>query len=196
MVFLKSTSNSSVYSRASGFGVHNPHAKNRYQNERTAKMLQLQRWCLAGACELTQPPTEAVQGPWPGLAAPGPCLSCAATSATSPAWELSSSCGELALAGSHTSVQLLHPPAGQERKQEERSKKLIGQNIDGEITYQVLLGAKQTQLREFNLLFWGKSWQTLTYLSSKFPRVSSLQAPLCSLVTTASASQSLQGGRA
>lgn len=138
-----------------------------------------QRWCLAGACELTQPPTEAVQGPWPGLAAPGPCLSCAATSATSPAWELSSSCGELALAGSHTSVQLLHPPAGQERKQEEKSKKLIRQNIDGEITYQVLLGAKQTQLREFNLLFWGKSWQTLTYLSSKFPRVSSPQAPLC-----------------
>lgn len=97
--------------------------------------------------------------------------------------------------GSHTSVQLLHPTAGQERKHEEKSKKLTGQNIDGEITYQVLLGAKQTQLREFNLLFWGKSWQTLTCLSSKFPRVNSLQALLCSLVTTASASQSLQGGR-
>lgn len=126
-----------------------------------------QRWCLAGACELTQPPTEAVQGPWPGLAAPGPCLSCAATSATSPAWELSSSCGELALAGSHTSVQLLHPPAGQERKQEEKSKKLIRQNIDGEITYQVLLGAKQTQLREFIIL--GKK---LTNLNIPFLQVS------------------------
>lgn len=73
---------------------------------------------MAGAWELTQPPTGAVQGPWPGLAAPGPCLSCAE----------SRQGGELALAGSHTPAQLLHPPARQERKQEEKEQEnsLVG----------------------------------------------------------------------
>lgn len=83
----------------------------------------------------------------------------------------------------------LTPRTGEETG--ERGRKLIGWIIDREITYQVLLGAKKTQLREFNLLFWGKSLQTLTYLSSKFPRVNSLQDLLCCFVTTARDSQSL-----
>lgn len=70
------------------------------------------------------------------------------------------------LAATHLS-SCFTPPAGQERKQEEKSKKLIRQNIDGEITYQVLLGAKQTQLREFIIL--GKK---LTNLNIPFLQVS------------------------
>lgn len=90
----------------------------RMRGQQTAADSSRQRRCLAGACELTQPPTEAVQGPWPGLAATGPCLSCA----------VSCQGGELALAGSHTPAQLLHLPAGQERKQEDKEQEnsLVG----------------------------------------------------------------------
>lgn len=98
------------------------------------------------------------------------------------------------LAATHIWPATLAPSRTGE-KTGERVRKLTGWRMDGEITYQVLLGAKQTQLREFNWLFWEKSWQTLTYLSSKFPRVHLLQALLCSLVTTARTSQSLQWGR-
>lgn len=94
----------------------------------------------------------------------------------------------------HTCPAASPPSRSGKKTGGQRARKFIGWHIDGEIIYQVLLGAKQTQLRELNL-FWGKSWQTLTYLFSKFPRVNSLQALLCSLVTTASASQTPQWGR-
>lgn len=76
-------------------------------------MPQLQTEVVLGwGCELTQPPTEAVQGPWPDLLPQ--VLACHVLQAAKGR--------ELALAGSHTSAQLLHPPAGQERKQEEKEQ--------------------------------------------------------------------------
>lgn len=112
-------------------------------------MLQLQTEVVLGwGCELTQPPTEAEQGPWPDLASSGPCLSCAASCegwGAGPGWQ------------PHICPAASPPSRTGEKTGGKRARKLIGQNIEGEITYQVLLGAKQTQLRELNLLFWGKS---------------------------------------
>lgn len=63
------------------------------------------------------------------------------------------SCGELALAGSQAPYPAasLAPGRTGEKAGGKRARKLMGQNIDREITYQVLLWAKQTQLTEFNL---------------------------------------------
>lgn len=73
---------------------------NSCQNERTTKLLQLQTegelgWGLWAA----PAPSSSSAGAMPGPAAPGPCLP----------WLWAVRAGELALAGSHTPAQLLHP---------------------------------------------------------------------------------------
>lgn len=76
-------------------------------------MPQLQPEVVLGwGCELTQPPTEAVQGPWPDLLPQ--VLACHMLRAVK--------AGELALAGSHTSAQLLHPPADRRENRRRKSK--------------------------------------------------------------------------
>lgn len=161
-------------------------AKTRYQNERTAKMLQLQTdvvlwWGLWAATTSYRSSAGATARPCYPRSLLVVC--CHISNIPCPGWQ------------AHICPAASPPSRTGEKTGAETARKLIGRNIDGKITYQVVLGAKQTQLREFNLLFWGKSWQTLRYLSSKFPMVNSLQALLCFLVTTASASQPLQWDR-
>lgn len=123
MVFLKCTF---VYSRISGFEVHNSHAKNRYQDEITKKMLKLQTevfsWGLRADPNL-QLPTKEVHLPWARPAAPSPLLDmcrCIGNISCLGAVELLWRVGPGWQPSTYPAAS--PPQAGQERKQEKKEQ--------------------------------------------------------------------------